>query len=68
MNNNATTRVSVVSCGSYDREKIVAAVEQTFNHFGGIQSIIKKGTTVLLKPNWLKKVIRMSALLPIRQS
>ena len=55
MNNNATTRVSVVSCGSYDREKIVAAVEQTFNHFGGIQSIIKKGTTVLLKPNWLKK-------------
>lgn len=55
MNNNATTRVSVVSCESYDREKIVAAVEQTFNHFGGIQAIIKKGTTVLLKPNWLKK-------------
>ncbi|MEK7732965.1 MAG: DUF362 domain-containing protein, partial [Planctomycetota bacterium] len=54
-NNSATTRVSVVSCESYDREKIVAAVEQTFNHFGGIQAIIKKGTTVLLKPNWLKK-------------
>ena len=55
MNNNATTRVSVVSCESYDREKIVAAVEQTFNHFGGIRAIIKKGTTVLLKPNLLKK-------------
>ena len=54
-NNSTTTRVSVVSCESYDREKIVAAVEQTFSHFGGVRSIVKKGATVLLKPNWLKK-------------
>ena len=37
------TSVSIVHCASYDREKVVTAIDQTFDHFGGIRNIIKIG-------------------------
>ncbi|HHT9147336.1 MAG TPA: DUF362 domain-containing protein, partial [Candidatus Wunengus sp. YC61] len=49
------TSVSVIRCESYNRDKVITAVDQTFDFFGGIQSIIKKGTKVLLKPNFIKE-------------
>ena len=49
------TRVSVVRCESYNGDKVITAIGQTFDFFGGIQNIIKKGTKVLLKPNFIKE-------------
>src|SRR3990170_4920610 len=49
------TIVSVVRCESYNRDKVITAINQTFDFFGGIQNIIKKGTQVLLKPNFIKE-------------
>lgn len=49
------TRVSIVRCADYDREIVNAAIDETFAHFGGIHTIIKKGTKVLLKPNFIKE-------------
>lgn len=51
------TSVSIVRCESYDRQKVVTAVEQTFAYFGGIESIIKKGSMVLLKPNFIRESV-----------
>lgn len=50
-----TTGVSLVYCENYDKEKVISAIDQTFHYFGGIQSIIKEGTRVLLKPNFIKE-------------
>lgn len=49
------TRVSIVYSADYGREKVNAAIDETFDHFGGIHTIIKKGTKVLLKPNFIKE-------------
>ncbi len=49
------TGVSVVRCTDYDKEKVSAAIDRTFEHFGGIDKLIKKGMRVLLKPNFLKE-------------
>lgn len=49
------TGVSIVRCTNYDREKVSAAIDQTFGYFGGIHTLIKKGMRVLLKPNLLRE-------------
>lgn len=49
------TCVSIVRCADYDREKVNAAIDKTFDHFGGIHNIVKKGSKVLLKPNFIKE-------------
>ncbi|MEK7805459.1 MAG: ChaN family lipoprotein [Planctomycetota bacterium] len=49
------TSVSIVRCDNYNRDKVITAIGQTFDFFGGIHSIIKKGTKVLLKPNFIKE-------------
>ncbi|HHT9106957.1 MAG TPA: DUF362 domain-containing protein, partial [Candidatus Wujingus californicus] len=49
------TCVSIIRCASYNKEDIFPAIEKTFNSFGGINSIIKKGTKVLLKPNFIRE-------------
>jgi len=48
-------RVSLVKCTNYSKEDIRNAVDKTFSFFGGIENIIKKGSKVLLKPNFLKE-------------
>ncbi|MDE2217140.1 MAG: hypothetical protein KGJ87_08295 [Planctomycetota bacterium] len=51
----STIGVSIVRCTSYEKEKLIAAIDRIFDHFGGIHTIIKKGSRVLLKPNLLKE-------------
>jgi uncharacterized protein (DUF362 family) len=48
-------KVSVVKCTNYSKEDIRNAVDKTFSFFGGIENVIKKGSKVLLKPNFLKE-------------
>jgi len=48
-------RVSLVKCTNYSKEDIRNAVDKTFSFFGGIENVIKKGSKVLLKPNFLKE-------------
>jgi uncharacterized protein (DUF362 family) len=44
-----------VKCTNYSKEDIRNAINKTFSYFGGIESIIRKGSKVLLKPNFLKE-------------
>jgi uncharacterized protein (DUF362 family) len=55
--NNMTNlnKVSVVKCTDYSKEDVRSAVDKTFSFFGGIENVIKKGSKVLLKPNFLKE-------------
>jgi uncharacterized protein (DUF362 family) len=48
-------KVSLVKCTNYSKEDIRNAVDKTFFFFGGIENVIKKGSKVLLKPNFLKE-------------
>ena len=48
-------KVSVVKCIDYSKEDVRSAVDKTFSFFGGIENVIKKGSKVLLKPNFLKE-------------
>ena len=43
--------VSIVRCESYEKDAVSSAVENSFEHFGGIGNFIKKGSKVLVKPN-----------------
>ncbi|ODS32979.1 MAG: hypothetical protein SCARUB_01918 [Candidatus Scalindua rubra] len=48
-------KVSLVKCTSYSQEEVSDAIDKAFSFFGGIESIIQKGSKVLLKPNFLKE-------------
>lgn len=50
-----SNKVSLVKCTNYSKEDIRNAVNKTFSFFGGIETIVKKGSKVLLKPNFLKE-------------
>ena len=50
-----SNKVSLVKCTNYSKEDIRNAVNKTFSFFGGIENIVKKGSKVLLKPNFLKE-------------
>jgi uncharacterized protein (DUF362 family)/ferredoxin len=45
------SKVALVRCESYDEEAVFAAVKKGVELIGGIDSILKKGEKVLLKPN-----------------
>ncbi|HMK47707.1 MAG TPA: DUF362 domain-containing protein [Methanocella sp.] len=45
--------VSVVRCEEYDDEKVRAAIEECLKPLGGMQSVVKNGSRVLVKPNLL---------------
>jgi uncharacterized protein (DUF362 family)/Pyruvate/2-oxoacid:ferredoxin oxidoreductase delta subunit len=45
--------VSIVRCQNYDEEKVLIALRQSIDLIGGIQTFVKKGKRVLLKPNLL---------------
>jgi uncharacterized protein (DUF362 family)/Pyruvate/2-oxoacid:ferredoxin oxidoreductase delta subunit len=46
--------VALVQCRAYDREKTFAAVKRAVDLLGGIETFIKPGQRVLIKPNMLK--------------
>jgi len=45
--------VSIVRCENYDEEKVIIALRESIKLIGGIQTFVKKGSRVLLKPNLL---------------
>jgi uncharacterized protein (DUF362 family)/Pyruvate/2-oxoacid:ferredoxin oxidoreductase delta subunit len=45
--------VSVVKCQNYDEARVLSALRQGIDLIGGIQTFVKKGSRVLLKPNLL---------------
>ncbi|MDD4909474.1 MAG: DUF362 domain-containing protein [Candidatus Omnitrophica bacterium] len=47
------SRVSIVRCGSYDREAVRQAVDDAVGLLGGITAFVKPGRKVLVKPNLL---------------
>ncbi|MFC1709209.1 DUF362 domain-containing protein [Candidatus Omnitrophota bacterium] len=46
-------RVALARCPNYDSERVDASVEKVVNLLGGIESIIKPRSKVLIKPNLL---------------
>ncbi len=47
------SRVALIKCESYDRDEVYRAVEDGIKLLGGLESYIKGGKQVLLKPNLL---------------
>lgn len=45
--------VSIVTCQSYDEERVLEALRQSIRLIGGIEAFVKRGDRVLLKPNLL---------------
>ncbi len=45
--------VSIVKCQNYDEDKVLNALRRSIDLIGGIQTFVKKGSRVLLKPNLL---------------
>src|SRR4030043_5618 len=45
--------VSIVKCQSYDEGKVLEGLRQAITLIGGIESFVKSGDHVLLKPNLL---------------
>ncbi len=48
------SRVTVRKCDDYSSSKLAAVIRQVFDDLGGLDSMIKSGDRVLLKPNLLK--------------
>jgi uncharacterized protein (DUF362 family)/NAD-dependent dihydropyrimidine dehydrogenase PreA subunit len=46
-------QVSIVKCPTYDETEVLKELQRSIDLIGGIQSIVKKGDRVLLKPNLL---------------
>jgi len=46
-------KISIVKCKDYDTQKVYDAVKSSIKLLGGIQSFVKPGTKVLVKPNLL---------------
>jgi len=47
-------QISIIRCSNYEINKLYQAVKQSVDAIGGINKFVKKGQTVLLKPNLLK--------------
>lgn len=54
MNSKKSSEVSIIHCADYGQDRIMASVRQAVDLLGGMQSFIKPGERVLLKPNLLK--------------
>lgn len=48
------SQVSIIRCADYEIDRLCAAVKQSVDAIGGIEQFVKKGQSVLLKPNLLK--------------
>ncbi|MDN5364758.1 MAG: hypothetical protein PWQ91_1823, partial [Eubacteriales bacterium] len=44
-------RVAVARADDYSREKIMAAVQEVVDVFGGMERFVRSGEKVLVKPN-----------------
>ena len=46
-------KVSIIRCENYDTDKVFDAVKRSVDLVGGIESFVKPGMKVLVKPNLL---------------
>ncbi|MDI6731148.1 MAG: DUF362 domain-containing protein, partial [Candidatus Margulisbacteria bacterium] len=46
-------KVSLIKCSSYDQSEVDSAIQQTLAAMGGLESFVKLGQKVLIKPNLL---------------
>ncbi len=49
------SKASIIRCHTYDPQELYAAVKKSVDLIGGIESFVKNGQKVLLKPNLLKE-------------
>lgn len=49
------SKASIIRCSSYNPDELYEAVKKSVDLIGGIESFIKQGQKVLLKPNLLKE-------------
>lgn len=47
------SKVAIITCVDYDRERVFAAVKKAVDLVGGMEAYVKPGMRVLLKPNLL---------------
>lgn len=47
------SRISISKCESYNIDKVTKAVNDCLDNLGGLSSLVKRGDTVLIKPNIL---------------
>ena len=45
--------VSIVTCKSYDEADVLKGLQRAINLIGGIETFVRPGNRVLLKPNLL---------------
>lgn len=57
-----TSSVSIVRCEDYKQERVHEAVRRAIDLLGGIQTFIKSGEKVLIKPNMLKASLPEAAV------
>jgi uncharacterized protein (DUF362 family)/NAD-dependent dihydropyrimidine dehydrogenase PreA subunit len=56
------SKVALIKCPGYDKDKVAAAVKASVDLLGGIETFVKPGESVLLKPNLLKGVAPESGI------
>jgi len=56
-----TARVALVRCSDYSQSKIAEAIQRQFELLGGVERFVKRGDTVLLKPNFIAPKARRYA-------
>lgn len=54
MNEKQSSDVSLARCADYEGDRIFSAITQAVNLLGGMQTFVKPGERVLIKPNLLK--------------
>ena len=50
---NSKSKIAISSCNTYDRLKVQKSLEEILDLLGGLNSFIKPGSNVLIKPNML---------------
>lgn len=48
-----SVKVAIAACSVYDRETVYEAIRSALEPLGGLEAFVRKGQTVLLKPNML---------------
>ena len=56
------SQVILLRCSSYDRERIYEEIKWGFEQLGGMDQLVKCDETILLKPNFLRKADKDSAI------
>jgi uncharacterized protein (DUF362 family) len=48
-----SVKVGLVRCKDYEPVAVAAALQRQFESLGGLQTFVRRGDTVLLKPNFI---------------